>query len=140
MVERTSEYLVKYEINSKTKSSTCTELLKKDYLVAQHFAVLLKVTDDEFAREIAEAIQHPVWPIYFGRKKCIPVEELFLGMFDDEAAAMEVIDAMKPLYRYTERMSADYLDEYHLRDVPTTEFNRYDTYASRRVYKCEYVA
>ena len=122
------------------KAQSYTSLIDKDYLVNQRFAILLEIADDDFATELAESLKCPVWQMYIGRKKCIPCGRVFYGIFDSKEEAMNVIDGMKPLYKFTEEEPDEYIDEMNVRDVPTTEFNKYDTYTHRRVYKCEYKA
>ena len=134
-----SEEMVEHRIDG-SKSSTCTSLIDKDYLVNQRFIVLLEIEDDAFAEKIAESLKRPVWQMYVGRKKCVPCGRVFYGIFDSKENAMNVIDGMNPLYKFTEEEPDEYIDEMNVRDVPTTEFNKYDTYTHRRVYKCEYKA
>ena len=123
------------------RSCQCpTSLLNKDYLVNQRFVALLSFEDDGFANNVAEALQRPVWQMYIGRKKCIPCGDVFYGLFDTKDEAMKAVGELKPKFKYTEEEPEDYIDEFCVRDIPTTEFCRYDTYAHRRVYKSRFVA
>lgn len=132
-----SEYMIEQNINGK-KAECPTSLIDKYYLVNQRFLVLLEIDDDAFAGDIAEALRHPVWQMYLGRKKCIPCGRVFYGIFDSREDAMNVVDSLKPLYLYSEDEPDDYIDEINVHDVPTTEFNKYSTYTHRRVYKSLY--
>lgn len=134
-----AEFMVEHKIDGNIADCP-TQILDKDYLVNQRFIALLEIEDDEFAEKVAESLKHPVWQMYIGRKKCIPCEDVFYGIFDSREEAMKVIDGQKPIYKFTEDEPDDYIDEMNVRDVPTTEFNKYDTYTHRRVYKCEYKA
>ena len=133
------QMMVEHKINGKP-SSKPTSTLDKDYLVNQRFVALLSFEDDGFANEVAEALQHPVWQMYIGRKKCIPCGDVFYGLFDSKDEAMKAVGELNPKFKYTEDEPDDYIDEFCVRDIPTTEFCKYDTYAHRRVYKSAFVA
>ena len=130
--------MIEHTIDGK-KSSTFSSLIDKDYLVNHHFIVLLEIPDDAFADEIANALKRPVWQMYIGRKKCIPCDKVFYGVFGTEEEAMGVVDGMNPFYTYSEKKPDDYIDEMNLRDVPMFAFNEYNTYTHRKVYKSAYV-
>lgn len=134
-----SDLMVEHTVDDKI-STTCSSLINKDYLVNQHFIVVMEIADDAFANEIANALQNPVWQIYIGRKKCVPNDDVFYGIFDSREDAMKRVDGMNPIYRYSEDEPDDYLDEMNVRDVPMTRFNEYSTYTHRRVYKSDYKA
>ena len=120
------------------KAECCTSLIDKDYLVNHHFIVLLEIPDDAFADEIANALKRPVWQMYIGRKKCIPCDKVFYGLFDTKEEALDVVDGMHPFYTYSEKKPDDYIDEANVRDVPMKAFNQYDSYTYRKVFKSVY--
>ena len=49
----------------------------------------------------AEALQNPKWPVYLGRKACIPCRPVFEAL-TNEYASIEEAFAMHPWYRRTE--------------------------------------
>ena len=55
-----------------------TLLSRRQYLFDASFLVALQ-GDSEVIREAAAALQDPVWPVYLGRKCCIPTEPVFSG-------------------------------------------------------------
>jgi CRISPR system Cascade subunit CasD len=58
-----------------------TELTWRHYLCDASFLVALQGTPDLIAR-LAAALQSPHWPIYLGRKSCIPTHPPFEGVAD----------------------------------------------------------
>jgi CRISPR system Cascade subunit CasD len=50
------------------------------YLQDACFAAVLQVPADMDA-SISEALQNPVYDLYFGRKNCVPTERIFQGSF-----------------------------------------------------------
>lgn len=132
------DFMTEFTCENKKKTETYTSIVDKDYLVNQRFMVLLGIEDDTLAGEIADSLQRPVWQMYIGRKKCVPCGRVLQGIFDSKEEAMAIVDGLNPLYVFTEEEPDDYIDEMNVRDVPTTEFGKYDTYTHRRVYKSEY--
>jgi CRISPR system Cascade subunit CasD len=55
-----------------------TLLSRRQYLFDASFLVALQ-GDGDVVREAATALQDPVWPVYLGRKCCIPTEPVFAG-------------------------------------------------------------
>ena len=58
-----------------------TEQTWRHYLSDASFLVAVQGEPDLIAR-LAEALQHPHWPIYLGRKACIPTRPPFDGVAD----------------------------------------------------------
>jgi CRISPR system Cascade subunit CasD len=48
------------------------------------FLVALRGSDADVAA-CAEALQHPIWPVFLGRKACVPTEPVFAGRGDYES-------------------------------------------------------
>ncbi len=65
-----------------------TKMTYRYYLQDAAFAVVLEVPGDKVG-SIVEALQHPVWDIYLGRKNCVPTDFVYRGTFDQEEAALE---------------------------------------------------
>ena len=68
------------------KKKKKTVLTHRYYLQNAVFAVLLEVPAD-MAVQIANALQNPVYDIYFGRKCCVPSDFVYQGTFDFEEDA-----------------------------------------------------
>ena len=77
-----------------------TEQTWRRYLCDAAFLVALQGPPDLIAR-LAEAIQAPHWPIYLGRKSCVPTRPPFDGMgeFADLESALETWRPIKGAVR-----------------------------------------
>jgi len=64
-------------------------IMRKEYLADAAFLVALQ-GDPGTVKEVADAIQNPVWPPFLGRKSCPPSTPVFaeVGLFDDLTAAL----------------------------------------------------
>lgn len=51
----------------------------REYLMDASFLVILR-GDDDLIAELARAMQNPKWPLFLGRKRCIPGTQLFAGV------------------------------------------------------------
>lgn len=62
---------------------TALPLIYKDYLVdtsgEENNFVILVSGEEDLIKDVAEALQHPAYPIYLGRKCCIPASPIFNG-------------------------------------------------------------
>ena len=64
------------------KGKPHTEISQRDYLCDASFLVALQVKDTANAAlitQMAHALQNPVWPIFLGRKACLPATPVFAG-------------------------------------------------------------
>src|SRR5574341_814727 len=68
----TAEGRPKYVTNTKKPH---TEPTWRYYLCNASFLVAVQ-SDDATIKELAQAVQFPVWPIYLGRKSCVPTRPL----------------------------------------------------------------
>ena len=59
-----------------------TVLSTRHYLADAAFTVALGHEDGEFVRRIADALQNPVWPLFFGRRSCVPTAPVFVDLVD----------------------------------------------------------
>lgn len=62
-----------------------TELSHRDYLCEASFLAALQIrdsADEPLIEQMAHALQNPVWPLFLGRKACIPSRPIFVGMGD----------------------------------------------------------
>ncbi len=57
-----------------------TEITWRDYLCDASFLVALQSEDETLIAQMAHALQHPVWPVYLGRKSCPPSRPIFDGI------------------------------------------------------------
>lgn len=61
-----------------------TEPTWRYYLCDASFLVAVRA-DDELVAQLAHAIQFPVWPLFLGRKSCVPTRPPFDGLGDYES-------------------------------------------------------
>lgn len=107
------------------------------YLQDSHFGVILELPC-EFAFQIAEALQNPVFDIYLGRKDCVPTDFIFRGCFTsyDEAlnAMKEIANEKKLIADFTviEGENPEKGDVLTLNDIPI-QFGGVKKYRDRRV-------
>ncbi len=113
-----------------------SKILYKQYIQDGIFAVIQEIPE-ELEEVIEPAMKNPVWPLYLGRKNCIPTEKVYNGLFDsfDDAKRKlkEIISSREGLsIRRTiiegERPEAG--DVYSVCDVPLS-FGVKKRYASR---------
>ncbi len=69
-----------------------TLLSRRQYLIDASFLVVLQ-GDADIIADCANALNEPVWPVFLGRKCCIPTEPVFMGTgkFDTLHEALESI-------------------------------------------------
>ncbi|MCR5260002.1 MAG: type I-E CRISPR-associated protein Cas5/CasD [Desulfovibrio sp.] len=65
----------------KKPNGSGTKLTHRYYLQDMAFACLLEVPSD-FEEELRFSLEAPVWPIFLGRKCCVPTSLIFRGFFD----------------------------------------------------------
>jgi CRISPR system Cascade subunit CasD len=58
-----------------------TVLSYRSYLCDASFLVALQSSPDQITR-LAEAVQHPFWPYYLGRRACVPAIPVYEGVGD----------------------------------------------------------
>ena len=59
-----------------------TQLSDRYYLCDAVFLVAVQSDDEALIQQLANAVQSPVWPIFLGRKSCIPCRPPFAGAGD----------------------------------------------------------
>lgn len=67
----------------KSSGSPHTEISERAYLCDASFLAAVQVRnddDDPLIAHMAEALQNPVWPVFLGRKACVPSRPVFAGM------------------------------------------------------------
>lgn len=85
-----------------------TEITWRDYLCDASFLVALQADDEALIEQIAYGLQHPVWPVYLGRKSCPPTRPVYdgQGQFATLAEALahgQWSETIKPLETPTVR-------------------------------------
>lgn len=80
---------IKVKINANTGEPE-TDVSERYYLADASFRVALQGSDNLIA-ELGYAVQHPIWPLFLGRKSCIPTTPIFDGIeqFDDLTTALQ---------------------------------------------------
>jgi len=129
-----------------------TKLTHRFYLQNAIFAVLLEIPDD-LSDVIVESLKNPAFPIYLGRRCCVPTEFVFQGIFsnedDAEKAALKKADDKSDLRNTSEKYPKEWKlkeefkvidgdseegDAFTLNDVPI-QFGTQKVYKDRRVTK-----
>ena len=105
------------------------------YLQDACFAAVLEVPAD-MNDSISNALQNPVYDLYFGRKNCVPAEQIFQGSFESIADVWQKAGALAQNKQLLEDFRV--LDGEHdgemmtLNDVPV-QFGDVKKYRDRRV-------
>lgn len=113
------------------------KLTYRHYLQDMAFCAFVEGTKD-FLEEIGYALNNPVWPVFLGRKCCIPSELIFQGTFDNKresiCKALEIASAKGRYCSYSviQENSIDKGDVLVLNDVPIQ-------FGFRKLYKERYV-
>ncbi len=86
-VDQEGEFLVDYHVARKEEKTRKAENVKitpyityRHYLSDAIFLVGLESQDDVFLQEIVQALHHPVFPLFLGRRSCPPTMPLCLGI------------------------------------------------------------
>lgn len=97
-VDQEGTFLVDYHIAQKEKKTrkaakpeVITYVTYRHYLADAVFLAGLESADTAFLQEIAQALHHPAFPLFLGRRSCPPAMPLYLGVRnkDLETALME---------------------------------------------------
>jgi CRISPR system Cascade subunit CasD len=74
-----------------SKGAPHTEPTKREYLSDASFLVAVQAMPERVAL-LSAAVQSPVWPVFLGRKSCVPTRPLFdgLGDFDSLEKALRI--------------------------------------------------
>jgi CRISPR system Cascade subunit CasD len=59
-----------------------TVVTQRYYLVDAAFTVALAHADHGLVEQIAQALADPVWPLFLGRRSCVPSEPVLLGLVE----------------------------------------------------------
>ena len=77
------------------KSSSTSYITYRHYLQDAIFLAGLESDDEALLQELQEALRHPVYPLYLGRRSCPPTLPLCLGIRSGEL--LDVLRAEPPL-------------------------------------------
>jgi CRISPR system Cascade subunit CasD len=72
----------------------------RQYLVDARFGVIL-AGNRALLKQVAAALQDPVWGVWFGRKSCIPAEPIYRGLFADRREAVQALIGDQPEVSFT---------------------------------------
>lgn len=67
----------------KLSDKTEKYIARKEYLTDAIFLVVLSHNSKEFLNEIATALKNPIYPVHFGRRNCVPMDDVVLSVLDD---------------------------------------------------------
>lgn len=77
-----------HKARGEKQSTICAH---KQYLEDAAFTVAITSKDESLLKHIADALQHPSWSIFLGRKSCVPTRPVFEGFLDGDS----LLDALK---------------------------------------------
>jgi len=72
---------IKVKITSSTKEPE-TDGSNRFYLADASFLAAIQCPQAEYVERLANALNHPVWPYFLGRKACVPAAPVFAGVGD----------------------------------------------------------
>ena len=93
-VEREGQLLVDYHI-AKTQDEKNSYVTYRHYLQDAVFLAGLESEDAALLLQLQDALQHPVFPLYLGRRSCPPALPLCLGL--RQGGLQEVLQTEPPL-------------------------------------------
>ena len=112
-----------------------TKITYRYYLQDMAFAVLLQVPGN-MAQSLCDALQHPVWDLYLGRKNCVPTDFIYRGQYEEAEEALESAEQIarqKSLVRDFRVLNGEHEGEVlTINDIPI-QFGQVKQYRDRRV-------
>ncbi len=113
------------------------KLTYRYYVQDMAYAAFMEIPD-EYADEIGKALSDPVWPIFLGRKNCIPSEIIFQGNYktheecDLKARSIAAEKGRKKKFSVLQEDAPSIGDVITLNDVPV-QFGQHKLYSDRVV-------
>lgn len=122
--------------NTKTaegKSKDC-HITYRQYLTDATFGILL-TGKLSLLKEIAEALENPVWGIWLGRKTCIPSAPVFVGLKDNRGDALRLLIGENSIESFTRQEEVETFSEGRdsLPDAPVSFAKERRLFSPRRV-------
>ena len=74
----------------KRRSSGDTFISRRQYLQDASFLVIID-SDDSWRDRMVQALQHPKWCLYLGRKCCVPSRPILIGVTDEYVDSLDVL-------------------------------------------------
>jgi CRISPR system Cascade subunit CasD len=109
-------------------------LTNRQYLTDASFGVLLE-GGTSLLRQIADALENPVWGMWLGRKACIPTAPVLAGLLNNRNEALRLLIGEKSLDSFTRQEEvenfADGRDS--LPDMPVSFASERRLFSPRRV-------
>lgn len=142
-VDKPGEMLCDYHTAHGEKASYITY---RYYLSDAVFLVGLESEDKGFLEELEDALKHPAFPLYLGRRSCPPVLPLVLGL--SEKALFEALAGRRPLaelpedgeYQIYLECESDEEMAVPVRDLALTFSPEHRRYGYRAVKECRSMA
>jgi len=116
------------------KGQSIAVLTHRQYLTDASFGVLLEGASPLF-KQIADALENPIWGIWLGRKACIPSTPVFAGLKNDRDEALRLIIGEKPLEMFNRQEEVENFAEGRdfLPDAPVSFATERRLFSPRRV-------
>lgn len=116
-----------------------TKLTYRFYIQNMAFACILEIPSD-FELDIKAAFENPKWPLFLGRKCCVPADIICRGVYDDYSHALSRADEIAGSKRRIKSIEVfegineeyDNGDIMTLNDVPL-QFGQFKKYKERNV-------
>ena len=109
-------------------------LTHRQYLTDASFGIVLEGASS-LLKQIADALENPVWGVWLGRKTCIPSAPVYAGLRDSKNEALSLLIGENSLNQYTRQVEvenfADGRDS--LPDMPISFASDRRTFSPRRV-------
>jgi CRISPR system Cascade subunit CasD len=109
-------------------------LTQRQYLTDASFGVLLE-GDATLLKQVAAALENPVWGVWFGRKSCIPTAPVLAGLKTDLNEALQLLIGERPLDSFTRQEDVENFAEGRdsLPDMPVSFASERRLFSPRRV-------
>ncbi|MCR4764223.1 MAG: type I-E CRISPR-associated protein Cas5/CasD [Lachnospiraceae bacterium] len=121
----------------KPRSGGNTFISRRDYLQDASFTVFLEAEED-WKNRITDALRDPVWPIYLGRKNCVPSRPVLMEITKEYGSLHDAVNC----YPTSDRSVIPMEYELEERDDSLSSYNRTDQrvsadriFTSRRVWR-----
>ncbi len=109
-------------------------LTHRQYLTDASFGVLLE-GETSLLKQVADALENPVWGVWLGRKTCVPTAPVLAGLKDDRDMALRLLIGEKSLQIFTRQEDVkDFADgRDSLPDMPGSFATEKRLFSPRRV-------